>query len=298
MNLKTRLLQRLLFSINSFIPDALYLKWIYRIKMGRRLNLNDPLTFTEKIQWLKLNDRKPQYTSLVDKYAVKKIVAARIGEQYIIPTIGEWSSVDEIDWKALPNQFVLKTTHGGGSGGVIVCNDKSRLDIDKAKKKLKKSMNTEIYPLLREWPYKNVTKKIIAEKYLSDHKNKDLIDYKWYCFNGEPRFCQVIRDRNSSETIDFYDEEWGHQEFTGLLAIDDNIGMKPLQEPATLKEQFLIAKELSKDLSPFVRVDLYEIEGKVYFGELTFYPASGLGFFEPKEWDLKLGQMIRLPLSV
>ena len=184
-----------------WLPDKTYLQLLYRFKMGHRLDLNHPKTFTEKIQWLKLYNRRPEYTLMVDKYAVKKYVADIIGEKYIIPTLGVWDKPEDIDWDALPNEFVLKTTHGGGSGGVVICKDKKTFDRNKAILTLRDSMNSDIYRSLREWPYKDVKKRVLAEKYMApkDMVNNpiyDLSDYKFFCFNGEPisadasiRFC-------------------------------------------------------------------------------------------------------------
>ena len=285
-----------------WLPDATYLKLLYRFKMGHRLDLKNPQTFTEKLQWLKLYNRKPEYTTMVDKYAVKQYVANIIGEEYIIPTVGVWDKPEDIDWDSLPNQFVLKTTHGGGGGGVVICNDKATFDKTTASAKLKESMASDIYSYLREWPYKNVPKRIIAEKFMTPEKSpapKDMPDYKFFCFNGEPKYCQVIRDRHTKETIDFYDMDWNHLDFVGLLPqsnIADSIsnGLTPVVRPKHLDEMKDICRKLSKDI-PFVRVDLYVIDDKNYFGELTLYPASGMGVFAPEEWNDKLGDLLTLP---
>ena len=285
-----------------WLPDADYLKLLYRFKMGHRLELKNPQTFTEKLQWLKLYNRKPEYTKMVDKYAVKEYVANIIGEEYIIPTLGVWDKPEDIDWDSLPNQFVLKTTHGGGGGGVVICKDKTTFDKTTAIAKLKKSMASDIYSGLREWPYKNVLKRIIAEKFMAPEKSpapNDLPDYKFFCFNGEPHYCQVIRDRHTKETIDFYDMEWNHQEFVGLLPqsnIADSIsnGLTSVARPKNLEEMKEICRKLA-DSKTFVRVDLYVIDDKSYFGELTLYPASGMGVFTPEEWNGKLGDLLTLP---
>ena len=285
-----------------WLPDATYLKLLYRFRMGHRLDLKNPQTFTEKLQWLKLYNRKPEYTTMVDKHAVKQHVANIIGEEYIIPTLGVWDRPEDIDWYSLPNQFVLKTTPGGGGGGVVICKDKTTFDKASAIAKLKESMASEIYSGLREWPYKNVPKRIIAEKFMAPEKSpahQDLTDYKFFCFNGEAKYCQVIRDRHTKETIDFYDMEWNHQEFVGLLPqsnIADSIsnGLTSVARPKNLDEMKEICRKLSKEI-PFVRVDLYVIDDKNYFGELTLYPASGMGVFTPEEWNDKLGDLLTLP---
>lgn len=281
-------------------PDKLYLKILFRLKMGYKLNLKNPKTFSEKLQWLKLYDRKPKYTTMVDKYAVKKYVANIIGEEYIIPTIGIWNNPNDIDWNSLPEKFVLKTIHGGGSSGVVICKDKSTFNKEKAIDKLSSSFKSNIYIRYREWPYKNVPKRIIAEKFMEISSTKkqdgDLPDYKFYCFGGNPVYCQVIRDRRTKETIDFYDMEWNHMPFVGLNPVVQN-GLNPVEKPICLENMIEVCKKLSKN-TPFSRIDLYVIDNKVYFGEITFYPASGLGKFKPNEWNYKLGNMIELPNCV
>lgn len=281
----------------GWLPDKTYLQLLYRFKMGHRLDLNHPKTFTEKIQWLKLYNRRPEYTLMVDKYAVKKYVADIIGEKYIIPTLGVWDKPEDIDWDALPNEFVLKTTHGGGSGGVVICKDKKTFDRNKAILTLRDSMNGDIYRSLREWPYKDVKKRVLAEKYMApkDMVNNpiyDLSDYKFFCFNGEPKYCQVIRDRHSKESIDFYDMNWRHQEFVGLNPIASN-GINPVPRPLLLDDMICICHKLSKNMK-FVRIDMYVIDNRIYFGEITFYPASGMGLFNPDKWNEELGNLISL----
>lgn len=284
--------------INYFrwIPDTLYLKLLYRFKTGHSLNLKRPLNFSEKLQWLKLNDRRPIYTSMVDKQSVKQLVADAIGQKYIIPSIGVWDKPEDIEWDNLPDQFVLKTTHGGGGGGVVICCDKAIFNKQAAIDKLNKSKSSDIYYKLREWPYKNVPKRILAEKYMKSNEKADsanLVDYKFFCFNGEPKYCQVIRDRNTKETIDFYNMNWQHMDFIGLNP-NASKGATPVLRPDKIEEMITICRRLSKDI-PFLRVDLYFIDNRIYFGELTFYPFSGFGAFNPSEWDLKLGEMLVLP---
>lgn len=281
----------------GWLPDKTYLQLLYRFKMGHRLDLNHPKTFTEKIQWLKLYNRRPEYTLMVDKYAVKKYVADIIGEKYIIPTLGVWDKPEDIDWDALPNEFVLKTTHGGGSGGVVICKDKKTFDRNKAILTLRDSMNSDIYRSLREWPYKDVKKRVLAEKYMApkDMVNNpiyDLSDYKFFCFNGEPKYCQVIRDRHSKESIDSYDMNWRHQEFVGLNPIASN-GINPVPRPLLLDDMICICHKLSENMK-FVRIDMYVIDNRIYFGEITFYPASGMGLFNPDKWNEELGNLISL----
>ena len=281
-----------------WLPDKWYLALRYRFQMGYFINFKSPRTFTEKLQWLKLYDRNPAYSIMVDKYAVKQYVKSRIGDQYIIPTSGLWNTVEEINWDLLPDQFVIKTTHGGGGGGVIICTDKKTFDKDKAIDKLNGSLIADIYAELREWPYKNVPKRIIAEKFMSSSIRTEpcgLTDYKFYCFNGEPKYCQVIRDRHTCETIDFYDMDWQHQEFVGLNPQVEN-GKIPVPCPLKLESMINICRKLSEGI-PFLRVDLYVIDDEIYFGELTFYPASGIGQFKPIKWQNILGDLIELPVK-
>ena len=287
------LLSSLLKKNGKYIQDSLYLQWQYSLQMGKKLDLKDPKTFTEKIQWLKIHNRQSVMTTMVDKYAVKEYVGNRIGFKYIIPTIGVWNSLKEVDWDSLPNQFVLKTTHGGGGTGVVVVKDKSKADKKITLEKLRWSFNREGYTANREWPYKNVPKRIIAEELIEIPNKSDLTDYKIFCFNGKPTYIQVIQDRNTCETIDFFDTEWNHQDFVGLNPIAQNADT-PIARPKDLKEMLWIAEELSKDI-PFVRIDLYQTDKGVLFGEITFFPASGIGRFRPAEWDIKLGDMLTLP---
>lgn len=274
-----------------FLPDKLYLSLRYRCRMGNWINWNNPKTFTEKIQWLKLYNRKPEYTTMVDKLAVKEYVANIIGQEYIIPTIGVWDSFDEIDWDILPDKFVLKTTNGGGNGGVVICTDKTKFDKRSSYKKIHYSLSSDIYKNLREWPYKNVRKHIIAEKFIQSQDGSDLTDYKFFCFNGKVRFCQVIKDRTSHETIDFFNEKWVHQEFIGLNPKAVH-AKEPITKPRNYDKMIEIAAKLSEGI-PFVRIDLYNINGIIYFGEITFFPASGFGQFTPHKYDYILGQYIK-----
>lgn len=416
------------------MPDEEYLRRMFRLKVGYDLNLEDPKTFNEKLQWLKIHDRRPEYTTMVDKYAVKKWVADRIGEQYVIPLLGVWDHFDDIDFDALPDQFVLKCTHD--SGGLVIVKDKSSMDKKSAKKKLERCLKRNYYWVGREWPYKNVKPRIIAEKYMEDESSTELKDYKvfnfdgepkliqvdynrfaehkrnlytldweyiraaiqyptdpthkidrpkcleqmlqlartlstgiphvrtdfyciddkvyfgeltfhhgsgcekfapeslgekmgdWiklptggylvisenvilylreeqdvelkdyklFCFHGVPKYCQVICDRNTRETIDFYDMNWEHQSFTGLALPHHPYPFSDhkIQTPSKFESMRSAAAILSAGI-PFLRVDFYEVNGRMYFGELTFYPASGFGVFEPEEWNERLGDWIELP---
>lgn len=277
-----------------WLPDATYLKLLYRFKMGHRLDLKNPQTFTEKLQWLKLYNRKPEYTKMVDKYAVKEYVANIIGEEYIIPTLGVWDKPEDIDWDSLPNQFVLKTTHGGGGGGVVICKDKATFDKTTAIAKLKESMASDIYSGLREWPYKDVPKRIIAEKFMAPEKSpapKDLLDYKFFCFNGKVKFFKVDFGRFVEHHANYYSPE-------GELLVFGEQGFEPdpnypIELPNNLKEMIALAERLSMN-EPFLRVDFYNVNGKIFFGELTFYPASGLGKWTTEEADMKIGEYMKI----
>lgn len=276
----------------SKISDYVFLKTHWRLHKGYALDFKKPITFAEKLQWIKLYDRNPLYTTMVDKYAVKEYVASKIGNDIIIPTIKVWEKDDKIDLTQLPNQFVLKCTHDSGS--IAICRDKGKFDIERIMSKFRKSLLTNYYIHAREWPYKNVVPRIIAEQYLSELSSEDLIDYKFFCFDGNVAYCQVIKDRNTSETIDFFDMKWSHQDFIGLNPLVKNHSKYLIPKPLNFEKMVEYANVLSKGI-PFVRVDFYNIDGKIYFGELTFFPANGMGEFSPKEWNIKFGDLIHLP---
>lgn len=287
------LLHRVPF-LNKRLPDELYLKYVFYCKCGKKLDIRNPQTFNEKIQWLKLYDRKSEYTMMVDKCEVKKYVANLIGEEHIIPTLGVWESFDKIDFDKLPNQFVLKCTHD--SGGVVICIDKSTLNKRAARKKLNKGLNRNYFWTGREWPYKNVMPRIIAETYLEGDVDKDLRDYKIHCFHGEPKYLQVIGKRDLSNHTGkqlFYTFGW---EDAGWAFGDYPPYPYELERPKHLDEMYEVAKSLSRNIK-YVRVDLYEINGQVYFGEITFHPASGFYQFNDyynEETDLMLGSLINI----
>lgn len=284
MNLKKLLLNSL--------PDKLYLKLLFRHRMGESLNLKNPKTMNEKLQWLKLYDRNPQYIQLVDKYLVRNYIAEQLGEQYLIPLLGVWNDPDEIDFSILPSKFVLKCNHNSGLG-LCICTDKSKLDIKKVKAELKKGIEEDYYLRGREWPYKNVPRKIIAEKYMTLSGNTDLVDYKIHNFNGKPKAILVCSQRFTEEGLheDFYSPKWEKLEVKRPEYPTSELDIKA---PQKLEEMLFLAEKLSKNC-PFMRTDFYEIDGKVYFGEITLYPASGLSKFDPKEWDYKFGSWITLP---
>lgn len=274
----------------QLIPDRIYLKILYKRIMGKPLNLKNPQTFNEKIQWLKLYDRNPLYTTMVDKYEAKKYVANIIGEEYIIPTLGVWDKFDEIDFDSLPEQFVLKCTHD--SGGLVIVRDKNSFDKAAAKEKINSCLNNNFYWQGREWPYKNVKPRIIAEQYMEDSSTQELRDYKFFTFDGVPKALFIATERNGEEEtkFDFFDIDFKHLPFTNG---HPNAEIRPAK-PETFEQMKNLASELSKKI-PQLRVDFYEVNGKTYFGELTLSHWSGLKRFDPDEWDSIFGSWIKLP---
>lgn len=271
----------------DFLSDELYLKLIYWQKMGKKLNLKNPKRFNEKLQWLKLHDRKPEYSVMVDKYEVKNFVTSKIGSAYVIPTLGVWDKFEDIDFGELLDKFVLKCTHD--SGGLVICKDKNKLDMKAAKTKINKSLQNNYYLQGREWPYKNVKPRILAEKYMVDESGFELKDYKVMCFEGEPKLIQVHSGRFASHTQDFYTTEWEH------LAITQGVPLSDIQveRPACLQEMLEMSRILAAGLHQ-VRVDWYYVEGQLYFGEITFFDASGFDDFEPDEWNELVGSWIKI----
>lgn len=283
----------ILSHFGTWLPDSLYLKIMFRLKMGYKLNLKNPQTFNEKLQWLKLYNRKPEYTRMVDKSEAKTVAENILGKGYVIPTLGVWNKFEEIDFNSLPDSFVLKTTNGGGGGGVIICRDKSKLNLASAAERLKSSLKANIYRHLKEWPYKNVKPRIIAEKFMVDESG-ELRDYKFYCFNGEPKVFLVASERFSGHRtyFDYFDMEGNHLPFTqgGM-----NNPVTP-ELPSTFEEMKQVATKLSHGL-PHVRIDLYSVDEKVYFGEFTFFDSSGFEKFTPREWDNVFGNWLKLPTN-
>lgn len=277
--------------LTDFIPDRRFISMRFERALNKKLSFDAPVTFNEKLQWLKLYDRKPEYTVMVDKYAVKQYVADSIGEEYIIKNLGVWDSPDKIDFDALPESFVLKCNHNSGLG-MCICRDKSKLDIFKTRKELKKGLKQDYYLTGREWPYKDVPRKIIAEPFLKSDEG-GLIDYKIHCFNGAPKFVLVCCDRFSKSglTEDFYTPTWEH-----MNVKRPNIpnAEKTIPKPEKLEEMLVLAEKLARNI-PFVRVDFYFTDDRIYFSELTFFPASGFVSFEPEEWDNTFGEWLALP---
>ena len=274
----------------NYLPDQWAVSIKYRNHFYKKLDLKNPQTFNEKLQWLKLYDRRPEYTRMVDKYLAKEYIASIIGEEYIIPTLGVWKSFDEIDFDALPNQFVLKCNHG--SGDVVICKDKKTLDIAAARKKLTAALEQDYYLVSREWPYKDVPRRIIAEQYLENAETHDARDYKFFCFNGEAKCFKVDLDRYRGRHANWYNLD-------GKILPYGTTGAEPVYDrevklPEKLAEMIHLAEKLSCGY-PFMRVDFYYVNGKVYSGELTFYPASGLTPFTDMEWDRIMGNWLTLP---
>ena len=272
------------------LSDEEFLKKVFPKYMGYPLDFENPKTFSEKLQWLKVNYREPIQTIMVDKHEAKDFIAHRVGDQYIIPTLAVWDSVEDIDFDALPNQFVLKCTHD--SGGIVICKDKSSLDREAAKAKLRTSLKRDYSRIAREWPYKEVPRRIIAEEYLSELGSNEILDYKMYCFHGEPKMTVVCSDRFSKAgtRMNFYDIDW--------KPMGIHFGHYPplpteFPRPETYDEMLRLATELSKDC-PFLRVDFYEIKGRLYIGELTFFPGAGLEQFRPISKDYELGEWLQL----
>lgn len=290
MNIKT--IKRV---ATSLLSDKLYLTLSFRHRQGRWINWKNPETYTEKLQWLKLYYRKPIFTVLTDKYAVKKYISDTFGSQYVIPLLGVWDKPEDIDFDKLPHQFVLKCNHTSGIG-LVICKDKDKLNIPKTINELNRGLKDNYYLHSREWPYKNIPRKIIAEEYKEDESGYELKDYKFCCFNGEPFFCQVDFGKGKGKTRhDFtrniYDMDWN---FMDIQYNHPNDPKRKIPRPS----QFEKMKEMARKLSagyPFLRVDFYNIGEQVLFSEITFYPIAGFGWFKPAEWDKKLGDMITLP---
>ncbi len=274
----------------NWVSDKKYLNFLFKLKFGKNIDFENPSTFSEKLQWLKIYDRKDIYTKMVDKYEVKKYVKEKIGEEYIIPTLGIYNNFDEINFDELPNQFVIKCTHD--SGGLVICKDKTKFDKVKAKRKINKCLKMKYYDTYREWPYKNVEPRIIIEEYLEDIEDHELRDYKLFCFNGNYKMMYIASNRQGvgDTYFDFFDRNFEHLPFTNG---HPNAPVMP-HKPNNYAKMIELAEELSKNI-PHVRVDFYDVNGKIYFGEMTFFHMSGLVPFEPRNWDEKIGEWLKLP---
>lgn len=292
--IKSRDLRVKILSFLGWIPDGIMLRLQYWLQTGRKLNLKNPKRFTEKLQLYKMKYRNPDMLRCTDKYEVRSYIEEKGMGEYLIPLIGIYNSVDEIDYNLLPKQFVAKSTDGGGGNQVLVCKDKTTLSEADFRHRVGGWMTSRKVKTQagREWAYENdYPRRIIIEELIgADSLKKDLPDYKFFCFEGEPHYCQLIQDRSTKETIDFYDMEWNHMPFYGLNPLHGP-AEKTAEKPESFEQMKEIARQLSKGY-PFVRVDLYSVEEGVFFGELTFYPASGYGHFTPDEWDEKLGELM------
>ena len=275
----------------NWMSDKWYLKSLWKRTFGYELDLKHPKTYNEKLQWLKLYDRKPEYTLMVDKCRAKQWVADKIGEQYIIPTLAVYNSVDEIDLDKLPDRFVLKCNHDSGS--VVICKDKSTFDLQDAKEKLAAAMNHDYYLRWREWPYKNVKRCVFAEEYLPELSEAGAVDYKFFCFDGKVKAMLVATERFSDEVkVDFYDSDFNHLD----LYQSHPMSGRTITKPARFDEMKAIASTLSHGI-PHVRVDMYEEDGRIYCGEMTFYNSAGFESFHPENWDEVFGSWIKLPIE-
>lgn len=295
-----------ILTINDKLKEFYYKKLIsekgqiqnrFKKRVGHEVNLDNPTKFNEKLQWLKLNWYDPIATKCADKYGVREFVKEKIGEEYLNEIYAVYESVEEIEIDKLPKSFVLKATHGSGFN--LICNDKNEINWDKTFKVMRRWLKRNYYWENREWVYKDIKPRIICEKFLTeDSGNLSLTDYKFFCFNGQPKYCQVIRGRNENQSIDFYDTEWNHMSFSGLFNNNEYFSNSPtsFSKPKNYDKMLSLSKKLSKTF-PFVRVDFYLVEEKIYFGELTFFPLSGYGYFYPREWDRKIGDMLELPLK-
>ena len=289
----TMMLAGILARLGQSMKDDIYLKWRYRLIFGKKLNLNHPRDYNEKINWLKLYNRDTRYTKLVDKAEVKKIVSPIIGEDKIIKTFGVWDSFDEINFERLPNMFVLKSTNGGGGTGVVICKDNNTFNIIEAKKRIEKSMQYN-WRYEREWVYRDIKPRIIAEEYMYNEDGSDLVDWKIHCFNGEPKVLFCASDRytpGEKLKFDWYDMELNHLPVKSKGYENANKVIKPFPQWEEMKE---VAKKLSQGM-PYVRVDLYLINNRIYFGELTFFHDGGAVALQPEVWERTFGDWIVLP---
>ena len=268
----------------GFLPDESYIRLIYRLRMGKKPDLDDPRTFTGKLQWLKLNDHNPMYTEMADKLGMRGYVEKRIGAGHTVPVLGTWKRFEDIGFDSLPDRFVLKTTHDSGS--YIICGDKSALDMKAARKKLGRSLKRNYYRTTREWQYKDIEPRIIAEQYVTDG-NAMLTDYKFFCFNGRPVFMYMEQEASDDPYQTIVDMDFRPMPFT----MEDRKSSTMPEKPALFEEMKAYAARLSQGI-PFLRVDMYCCGKTVYVGELTFYHYGGYIPFNPEEWDCKLGEML------
>lgn len=293
--IKNRELRLKLIRMLSWIPDRPYIKMVYRIKTGKAINLDNPKGFNEKLNWLKINNRNPEYTTLVDKLKVRDYIEKTIGKDYLFPLIGSWKHFDDIDFDSLPDQFVLKCNHDSGS--VKVITDKSTINKEELKKFFEGRLKINPFCLSREYPYRDVEPYIIAEKFMKTSDGaEDLKDYKFYCFNGEPKFLYLSEGLSNHDTakISYVTLDWKiapfkRNDFEPFTELPEN--------PKHLDEMIELCKKLAVDM-PFVRIDLYEIDDRIYFGEFTYFPSGGYTLMDPIEWEIKVGDYLVLPNNI
>jgi hypothetical protein len=271
----------------KFIPTKPYLKLVYKIKTGKALNLDSPVGFCEKLQWLKIHDIHPEYTQLVDKTAVRDYITEKIGEDYLFPLLGSWEKFEDIDFDSLPDKFVLKCNHDSGS--VKIITDKSQINKDELSAFFNGRLKLNPYNAGREYPYKDVKPLIMAEKFMESSDGKGINDYKFFCFDGKPEIMFVATDRAVDVRFDFYDMSFNHLPIYNIHPNSDGV----VEKPKCFDEMKQLCEKLTKGMK-FVRLDLYEIDGKVYFGEFTFFHGGGFYLFEPDEWEKKLGDLIKI----
>lgn len=284
--IKNREFRLQIIKLLSFIPDSAYLKMVYRIKTGKKLNLKNPVGINEKLNWLKLNDKKNEYTQLVDKLAVRDVISNKLGGEYLFPLLGSWDSFDEIDFDSLPEKFVLKCNHDSGS--VKLITNKNDIDREELSNFFSERLKLNAFCLGREYPYKNVKPKIMAEAFMESPKGEGINDYKFFCFNGTPEIMFVATDRATDVKFDFYDMDFKHLD---IVNIHEQSG-KQIPKPECFEQMKKIAQKLSQGMK-FVRIDLYEIDGKIYFGEYTFFHGGGFYLFNPPHWEKSLGDKIK-----
>lgn len=287
---RRHLLGAICVRLGFLFPDEAYLRIMFFLRLRKPLDLKNPVTYNEKLQWLKLYYHCPEFTTMADKVAVKQYVTERIGSEFVAPLLGVWNHVEEIDWDKLPNQFVLKTNHDSGNYGVVICRDKTRFNVRKAKKRLRTSLHRNTFLLGREWPYKNIPRKVFAEQYLEDASSSEMLDYKFLCFDGKVKLMFIASERQSGVKMDYYDEHFNHLELTQSHPKASTAPSRP--------QHFELMKEMAEKLSegiPHVRVDFFEVNGRVYFSEFTFFSYGGWSAFHPEEYDYLLGEYLTLP---
>ncbi len=284
--IKNRELRLKMVRLLEFIPNNLYLKLVFFIKTGKRLNLKNPVGFNEKENWLKVNDVHYEYSKYVDKVAVREFVTNTIGEQYLFPLLGTWQHFDDIDFDSLPDEFVLKCNHDSGS--VKIIRDKSKINKDEMRKFYESRLKINSYVIGREYPYREVKPCILAEKLMKPSEG-EIADYKFFCFDGVPKLMFVATDRSTDCKFDFYDMEFHHLDITNIHPQSG----KCKEKPKCFDDMIEVAGKLSKGFK-FVRVDLYCIDEEIYFGELTFFHGGGFWLFHPDEWEYRLGGYLNL----